>query len=64
MKQVLAIKQKRSNTKKYSCASCHRSAASFQNSMQQGIGDVGMGFGLKGETRVMATNYTIKMLDL
>jgi hypothetical protein len=32
--------------------------------MQQGMGDVGMGFGLKGETRVMATNYTINMLNL
>jgi hypothetical protein len=32
--------------------------------MKQGIGDVGMDFGLKGETRVMATNYTINMLNL
>ncbi|MEY2924211.1 MAG: hypothetical protein RLZZ337_759 [Bacteroidota bacterium] len=36
----------------YSCASCHHSAAGFQSGLRQGIGEGGLGFGLKGEGRV------------
>jgi cytochrome c peroxidase len=56
--------KKESHQKTYSCASCHHSAAGFQSGMKQGIGDGGMGFGLQGETRVMAPGYTADMLDV
>ncbi len=35
----------------YSCASCHHSAAGFQSGLRQGIGEGGIGFGIKGEGR-------------
>ncbi len=48
----------------YSCASCHHSRAGFQACMPQGIGEGGDGFGLRGEARRMAENYTEAILDV
>lgn len=41
----------------YSCASCHHSDAAFQSGLAQGIGEGGIGFGLKGEGRVPSTLF-------
>ena len=48
----------------YSCASCHHVKAGFQSGLIQGIGDGGVGFGIKGEARVMNVEYTEDMLDV
>lgn len=48
----------------YSCASCHHSAAGFQSGIKQGIGDGGSGFGLFGEARKLAADYTPEMADV
>lgn len=48
----------------YSCASCHQAKAGFQSGLKQGIGEGGMGFGLFGETRVMAPDYDATTLDV
>lgn len=37
----------------YACASCHPVASGFFSGLRQGIGEGGMGFGVKGEGRVM-----------
>jgi cytochrome c peroxidase len=37
----------------YACASCHPVASGFFSGLRQGIGEGGMGFGLKGEGRVV-----------
>ena len=37
----------------YSCATCHYSRSGFQSSNIQGIGDGGIGFGVKGELRIV-----------
>tara|TARA_R110000868_G_scaffold176614_3_gene414522 strand:- start:18 stop:1370 length:1353 start_codon:yes stop_codon:yes gene_type:complete len=56
--------KKESHKATYSCASCHHSAAGFQSGILQGIGDGGMGFGLHGESRVMAPDYTSDLVDV
>lgn len=48
----------------YSCASCHHSAAGFQAGVAQGIGDGGLGFGLKGEGRITNSNYNLQDVDV
>ncbi|NNE32611.1 MAG: cytochrome-c peroxidase [Winogradskyella sp.] len=48
----------------YSCASCHHVDAGFQSGIKQGIGDGGIGFGLKGEGRTKNTNYPETDLDV
>lgn len=48
----------------YSCASCHHADAGFQAGMQQGIGDGGLGFGLKGEARSRNPLYDISEIDV
>lgn len=40
------------NALTYSCASCHHAAAGFQAGTIQGIGEGGLGFGVRGEGRV------------
>jgi cytochrome c peroxidase len=47
----------------YSCASCHHVDAGFQSGLRQGIGDGGSGFGLAGELRAMALDYTSEDID-
>lgn len=47
-----------------SCASCHHVAAGFQAGKQQGIGDGGIGFGLKGEARSKNPHYDISEIDV
>lgn len=41
----------------YSCASCHHVAAGFQAGRVQGLGEGGMGFGLRGEGRIINPEY-------
>ena len=48
----------------YSCASCHHAKAGFQSGMLQGIGEGGMGFGLRGETRAANSLYPIDSIDV
>jgi cytochrome c peroxidase len=48
----------------YSCASCHHAAAGFQSGLLQGIGEGGIGFGLRGEGRVKSSGYLERDLDV
>lgn len=48
----------------YSCASCHHAQAGFQAGIQQGIGEGGIGFGVRGEARVPNPLYPIDSLDV
>ena len=48
----------------YSCASCHHAAAGFQSGLLQGIGEGGIGFGLRGEGRLKSSSYLERDLDL
>lgn len=48
----------------YSCASCHHAEAGFQSGMRQGIGDGGLGFGVRGESRFANPNYADAELDV
>ena len=48
----------------YSCASCHHAAAGFQSGLLQGIGEGGIGFGLRGEGRVKSSSYLERDLDV
>ena len=48
----------------FSCASCHHAAAGFQAGVAQGIGDGGLGFGIRGEARFANENYNLKDLDV
>ena len=47
----------------YSCASCHHAAAGFQAGVQQGLGDGGVGFGVRGEGRVISPDYDPATID-
>lgn len=47
----------------YSCASCHHAAAGFQAAVQQGLGDGGVGFGVRGEGRVISPAYDPATID-
>lgn len=51
-----------SNIATYSCASCHHAAAGFSSGNRQGIGEGGIGFGVKGEGR--AFNNIIPVADI
>ncbi len=48
----------------YSCATCHFAAAGFQAGRHQGIGDGGIGFGLRGEGRSRHPEYLPEELDV
>ncbi len=47
----------------YSCASCHHATAGFQAGVQQGLGDGGVGFGIRGEGRVISPDYNPEDID-
>ena len=47
----------------FSCASCHHAAAGFQAGVQQGLGDGGVGFGIRGEGRVISPDYDPTAID-
>jgi len=48
----------------YSCASCHHAAAGFQAGTAQGIGDGGIGFGIRGEGRRISSLYKPEEIDV
>jgi len=48
----------------YSCASCHSSKAGFQACLPQGIGEGGLGYGLRGENRFPSDQYAADELDV
>lgn len=48
----------------YSCATCHVPSAGFMPGAKQGIGDGGLGFGDKGETRTKLFNYSEEEIDV
>lgn len=48
----------------YSCASCHHAAAGFQAGRVQGIGEGGLGFGVRGEARINNPDYAVLELDV
>lgn len=48
----------------YSCVSCHQAAAGFGAGIRQGIGECGIGFGIRGEERVVNTNVPIDSIDV
>ncbi len=61
----LALKPKNTiGTGTYSCSSCHISASAFQSGLQQGIADGGLGFGFKGESRIMNPEYHPDSVDV
>lgn len=56
--------KKKQNEYTYSCASCHHVAAGFQAGRQQGIGEGGLGFGVRGEARTIDPDYEEEELDV
>lgn len=48
----------------YSCSSCHIAKAGFQSGRKQGMAEGGMGFGFKGETRIMNPVYHPDSVDV
>ncbi|BDS14909.1 cytochrome-c peroxidase [Aureispira anguillae] len=50
--------------KAISCATCHNSDAGFQAGMAQGIADGGIGFGTKGEARILDPLCPLDSIDV
>lgn len=50
--------------KAISCATCHHAPAGFQAGMAQGIADGGLGFGIKGEGRIMDPLCPVDSIDV
>lgn len=48
----------------YSCASCHHAKAGFGAGLRQGVGECGIGFGLKGEQRTIDPTVTKEEVDI
>lgn len=48
----------------YACATCHPVASAFASGRRQGIGEGGMGFGLKGEGRFVDPTMPLDSLDV
>ncbi|MFD2563465.1 cytochrome-c peroxidase [Aquimarina rubra] len=48
----------------YSCASCHQAAAGFGAGLRQGIGECGVGFGIRGEERVVNSSVPRDSVDV
>lgn len=48
----------------FSCASCHQAGAGFQAGVAQGVGEGGLGFGIKGEARVIDPIYSVDSVDI
>ena len=55
--------KKEENLYTYSCASCHHAQGGFQACLPQGLGEGGVGFGLRGEDRLPAPGFSIALLD-
>ncbi|GAB2189183.1 cytochrome c peroxidase [Sessilibacter sp. MAH1] len=47
----------------WSCASCHHAAAGFKSGILQGIAEGGEGFGMAGESRVLAEGFDAQSSD-
>ncbi|MFT5891041.1 MAG: cytochrome c peroxidase [Dokdonia sp.] len=48
----------------YACATCHPVAAGFNSGRRQGIGEGGLGFGIKGEGRFVDPSMPLDSLDV
>ncbi len=48
----------------YACATCHPVASGFASGRRQGIGEGGIGFGIKGEGRMPDLNMPLDSLDV
>lgn len=48
----------------YACASCHPVASGFNSGRRQGIGEGGIGFGLKGEGRTINFDMPVDSIDI
>lgn len=48
----------------YSCGSCHNPKSGFHSGRMQGIADGGMGFGIAGESRIMAPDLDESLIDV
>ena len=48
----------------YSCASCHHAAAGFQAGLPQGLGEGGLGFGIRGELRLKNEMCEDELIDV
>ncbi|MDH7446264.1 cytochrome-c peroxidase [Aquimarina sp. 2201CG14-23] len=48
----------------YSCASCHQAAAGFSAGLRQGIGECGVGFGVRGEERIVNSTVNRDSVDI
>ncbi|WP_378179994.1 cytochrome-c peroxidase [Aquimarina sp. SS2-1] len=48
----------------YSCASCHQAAAGFAAGVRQGIGECGIGFGIRGEERIVNASVPRDSVDV
>jgi cytochrome c peroxidase len=51
------------NEDTYSCASCHHAAGGFGSGSVQGFGEGGVGFGLRGEGRLVDPNFEHDQVD-
>ena len=60
---ALGMGVEESGTRTFSCASCHHASAGFQAGIQQGLGDGGVGFGIRGEERVISSDYDPSDID-
>ncbi|MEM6724745.1 MAG: cytochrome c peroxidase [Bacteroidota bacterium] len=61
----LAINPRLPNGKfTYSCASCHAAQAGFYAGRRQGLGEGGLGFGAKGESRELDPSYPLAFIDV
>lgn len=58
------IPQKIESRMTYSCASCHQVDAGFQAGIAQGIGEGGLGFGIRGEKRTLNPTYPKANVDV
>lgn len=58
------VPMKGSSKGMYSCASCHFATAGFQAGVQQGIGEGGLGFGMRGEGRIVDPDYEDVEVDV
>ena len=56
--------QKVESIETYSCASCHHVDAGFQAGVAQGIGEGGIGFGIRGEKRHKSPTYSDLTVDV
>ncbi|MFL1894479.1 cytochrome-c peroxidase [Aquimarina sp. 2-A2] len=48
----------------YSCASCHQADAGFSSALRQGIGECGVGFGFRGESRTINKSVPVDSVDI